>query len=69
MNSACRHLLGNDVHEISDAVDTSCIVLYNTAPTRLHTSLNPAMHVQWPHSTDPQGLMATQVLLYIIPLH
>ena len=27
------HLFGNDVHEISDAVDTSCIVLYNTAPT------------------------------------
>ena len=30
---AGNHLFGSDVQETSDNIETSCIVLYNTAPT------------------------------------
>lgn len=45
---AGSHAFGNDVHDNSDVVVTTCTILYKTAPTWLQTSLNPAMHVQWP---------------------
>ena len=64
---AGSHLFGSEVQEISGCINTLCIILYKTAPIWLHTSLKPAMHVQWPHCTDPHGLTATQVL-YIVPL-
>jgi len=56
---AGSHAFSNDVHDNSDVV---CIVLYKTAPTWLQSSLNPAMHVQWPQRTGPHCLTATQVL-------
>ena len=63
-----NHSFVNDVHGVSGVVYTSCIVLYKVYWHGYMLYLNhPCMCNGHIASTNPLGLMATQVL-YVIPL-